>query len=42
MVLHEFREPRPDSLPARWRGLTWCQDWGDYFSLANTGVDSQI
>ena len=24
VVLHEFREPRPGSLPARWRGLTWC------------------
>jgi hypothetical protein len=36
VVLHEFREPRPGSLPARWRGLTWCQESGDYFSLANT------
>ena len=24
MLLHEFANPAPGSLPARWRGLTWC------------------
>ena len=24
VLLHEFANPAPGSLPARWRGLTWC------------------